>query len=284
MNSLEYIEVTVKFSPFSQERAEIVEACLSDLPYNSFVIGDDCLKAYIQKEDYDARMLKIVLSDLDFETTFSADLMLGRNWNSLWESHSFNPTVIGGCVTIKPWSAKGVPKTRYNISIRPNMAFGTGYHQTTSMMITSMLENASLIKGKRVLDMGCGTGVLAILAAKMGAEKTWAIDIDAVAAQSAFDNSYHNRVSPKIECVCGDASLLQAGWYDVILANIHRNIILMDTKTYAMGLKKGGMLTVSGFYESDAPDIIKEAAKNSLTLSKESSLEGWSCLTFSKEG
>jgi len=268
--------------PFTQEKAEIVEAFLSDLPFNSFTMEDDCLKAYIPKEEYDPRAVKLVLSGLDFDTKFSADMLLGRNWNAQWEASSYKPLVIDGTVTIKPWDCEGVPRTRYNISIRPNMAFGTGYHPTTSMMISSMLERASSIKGHAVMDIGCGSGVLAILSAKMGARKTWAVDVDAVAAQSAFDNAYHNRVSPKIECMCGDASLLQAGWYDVILANIHSNVILLDLKTYSGGLRKGGLLLVSGFYGTDVEAITKEASLHGLSLCGRKDTDEWACLAFEK--
>lgn len=168
------------------------------------------------------------------------------------------------------------------------MAFGTGYHETTYMMVRGMLRNESLIKGAVVLDMGCGTGILGILAAKMGAAKVYAIDIDKVASQSAFNNSHLNHVSRLLETYCGDASLIQSGKYDVLLANIHRNIILEDMKTYAGALKPGGVLITSGFYadeaegRGDASEIMTAASEFGLSMSFSDTREGWACVEFRK--
>ncbi len=294
MNSNEFIEVTLQFSPFSEELAEIVEAELAELPYDSFMIEEDCLKAYIQKDLYDARALKIVLGGLEFPVTFSANMMPSQNWNAQWEKE-FTPIIVGRDVTVRAlhhddddvaaaMASVGVHvrRTRYTIRINPQMAFGTGHHDTTFMMMQTMLAERDAIRGKVVMDMGCGTGVLAILAAKMGAAHTYGIDIDAVAAQSAFDNAHLNRIARKVETYCGDASLLQMGKYDVLLANIHRNIILMDMKTYARSLRSGGLLLVSGFYESDAQAIMAEAAERGLNFESQMTRDGWACLKFRK--
>ena len=173
--------------------------------------------------------------------------------------------------------------TRYNIKLRPEMAFGTGHHDTTRMMLSSMLEHRDNIRGKVVMDMGCGTAVLAILAAKMGAEKVYGIDIDAVAAHSAWLNARLNRVGRRVETYCGDASRLQLGKYDLLLANIHRNIILMDLRTYSRSLRAGGVLLLSGFYESDIPDIRTEAVKCGLEFIRQRVENGWACLHFRRD-
>ena len=228
MNSQEYIEVAVRIAPFSEENAEIVTAEISELPFESFTIEDPVLKCYIQKELYDAQALKVVLGGLDglgFETEFSANLMPAVNWNAVWESQ-FTPIVVDGKCTIKASFHEGLKRTRYNITIDPKMAFGTGHHQTTYMMCRALLQNEDAVRDKVVLDMGCGTAVLAILAAKMKAAQVYGIDIDAVAAISAYDNAKLNRTGKKIETYCGDASLLQRNTYDLILANINRNILL----------------------------------------------------------
>jgi len=286
MNSEEYIEVRVQVQPFSEEQSEIIMAELSELPFDSFVVEEPCLKCYIQKDLYRASDVKAVLSGFP-SARFTAELVQGQNWNKAWEE-TFEPIVVDGVVTIKAPFNKDVPRTRYNIWIDPQMAFGTGYHHTTYMMMQRMLGLS--MKGLSVADMGCGTAVLAILAAKMGARKVFAVDIDAVAARSAWGNCRWNRVGTRVETACGDASLLQMSTYNVLLANIHRNIILEDLPTYARSLKRGGHLLLSGFYEADIPLIAEAARTLELTpAGKEigpeqgiSLREGWACLEFAK--
>ena len=256
MNSQEYIEVAIKIAPFSEENAEIVTAEISELPFESFSAEDPYLRCYMQKELYDPAALKVVLSGLEgygFDMDWSANLIPATNWNALWESQ-FEPIVVDGKCTIKASFHEGLKKTRFNITIDPKMAFGTGHHQTTFMMCRALLQNEAEVRDKVVLDMGCGTAVLAILAAKMKAAKVYGIDIDAVAAISAYDNARLNKVGTRIETCCGDASLLQRNTYDVILANINRNILLQDIPTYALCLHKEGLLFVSGFYVEDMAD------------------------------
>ena len=280
MNSFQYIEVSVRIEPFSEEMAEILTAELSsELPYDMFVTEEPYLKCYIETEKYKASDLKVVLSGYPAAVSFEAVPVQGRNWNKAWED-SFEPIVVDGTVTVKAKFNTGVPRTRYNIWIDPQMAFGTGYHQTTYMMMQRLL--ALPVRGSYVVDMGCGTAILAILAAKMGARKVFAVDIDAVAANSAWGNCRWNKVGTRVETACGDASLLQMGTYDILLANIHRNIILEDLPTYVRSLKRGGRLLVSGFYEADSPAIITAAEALGLTLAGSSSRETWACLEFVK--
>ena len=267
MNSQEYIEVSVKITPFSDENAEIATAEISELPFESFTAEDPYLKCYIQKELYDVQMLKVVLDglqDYGFTVEYSANLMPAVNWNAVWESQ-FSPIVVDNRCTIDP-----------------KMAFGTGHHQTTYMMCRALLQNEESVKGKVVMDMGCGTAVLAILAAKMKASKVYGIDIDAVAAISAYDNARANRVGKIIETYCGDASLLQRNTYDVLLANINRNILLQDIPTYSHSLHRGGHLFVSGFYVEDMPMIIAMAQNSGLEYVSHDSIDNWCCIKFCK--
>ena len=285
MNSQEYIEVAVKITPFSEENAEIVTAEVSELPFESFTTEDPYLKCYIQKALYDQQALKVVLdgvSDYGFDAEFSANLMPEVNWNAVWESQ-FTPIVVDGLCTIKASFHEGLKRTRYNITIDPKMAFGTGHHQTTYMMCRALLENEDAVRGKVVMDMGCGTAVLAILAAKMKASQVYGIDIDAVAAISAYDNARLNRVGKIIETYCGDASLLQRNSYDVLLANINRNILLQDIPTYALCLHKGGLLFVSGFYVEDMPMIVGMAQNAGLEYMSHDSIDNWCCIKFAKK-
>jgi ribosomal protein L11 methyltransferase len=275
----QYLEVSVRLDPFSDESAEILMAELSDLPYDSFTVEEPFLKCFIPMAEYRPSDLKVVLSGYGFASGFTAAPVEGRNWNRNWEL-SFQPIVVDGTVTVKAPFNTAVPRTRYNIWIDPQMAFGTGYHHTTYMMMQRML--AISMRGLSVVDMGCGTAILGILAAKMGAKKVFAVDIDAVAARSAWGNARWNKVGTRIETACGDASLLQMGTYDVILANIHRNIILEDLPTYVRSLRRGGRLLVSGFYEADVPSVSDAAAALGLTLKGSSSREEWACLEFEK--
>ena len=284
MNSQEYIEVSVKITPYSEENAEIVTAEISELPFESFSSEDPFLKCYIQKELYDAQALKVVLSGLEgmgFDMEWSSTLMPVVNWNAEWESQ-FSPIVVDGKCTIKASFHKDLKKTRFNIIIDPKMAFGTGHHQTTFMMCRALLENEESVRGKVVMDMGCGTAVLAILAAKMKASRVYGIDIDAVAAISAYDNARLNRVGKIVETWCGDASLLQRNSYDVLLANINRNILLQDMQTYAGCLRRDGLLFVSGFYVEDMPMLIGAATAAGLEYVSHDSIDNWCCIKFHK--
>ena len=284
MNSQEYIEVAIKIAPFSEENAEILTAEISELPFESFTAEDPYLKCYIQKELYDAQALKVIMSgieDYGFEVEFTSNLMPAVNWNAVWESQ-FTPIIVDGTCTIKASFHEGLRRTRYNITIDPKMAFGTGHHQTTYMMCRALLQNEEAVRGKIVMDMGCGTAILAILAAKMKAEKVYGIDIDAVAAISAYDNARLNRVGKVIETYCGDASLLQRNSYDVLLANINRNILLQDIPTYAQCLHKDGLLFVSGFYVEDMPMIIGMAQNSGLEYVSHDSIDNWCCIKFQK--
>lgn len=282
MNSFDYLEVAVRLDPFTEEGAEVLMAELADLPFDSFVTEDPLLKCYIQTDRYRASDVKVVLSGYPFVAEFKATVVQGQNWNKAWEE-SFQPIVVDKTVTIKAPFNGAVPRTRFNIWIDPQMAFGTGYHHTTFMMMQRMLALEPVIKGQSVVDMGCGTAILAILAAKMGARKVFAVDIDAVAARSAWGNCRWNKVGSRVETACGDASLLQMTSYDVLLANIHRNIILQDLAVYCRSLRRGGHLLLSGFYQEDVPAIVSAAQALGLDHAGTSSREGWACVEFVKK-
>ena len=283
MNTFDYLEVAVRLDPFTEEMAEILTAELSELPFDSFVTEEPFLKCYIQTEDYRPQDVKVVLSGYPAAVGFTATPVQWQNWNKAWEQE-FKPIVVDGKVTIKAKFNENVPRTRFNIWIDPQMAFGTGYHNTTYMMMQRMLGLEAFIRGRSVVDMGCGTAILAILAAKMGARKVFAVDIDSVAAHSAWGNARWNRVGSRVETACGDASLLQMGTYDVLLANIHRNIILEDLPTYVRSLRRGGRLLLSGFYMADVPAIREAAEALGLQFAGSSEREDWACLEFAKTG
>ena len=282
---MEYIEASIEIQPFSEQYAEIVTAEIDSLGFESYLTEEPYLKAYIPREKFSEPHLKTVLSlipETEFKVRYTLSLIPEQNWNALWES-SFEPVVIDGRCTIKASFHKGLRRTRYTIVIDPKMAFGTGHHQTTSLIIRSMMQHEKFIRDRQVLDMGCGTGILSILAAKMkAAVPVHAIDIDPIAVRSARENAVRNRVGDRIKTLCGDASLIQAGKYDIIIANINRNIILEDMSTYSRGLRPEGILITSGFYTEDCGMTEAEAARQGLERLSSDSMDDWATVTFRK--
>lgn len=323
---MDYIEVTFNIEPFSIENAEIVEAIVVDCGFESFVTEDEALKGYIPIDDYSAeipRRLKILLGDFcdraqspryssgatenaaeaasGFTVSFQTNYIKEQNWNLPWEEQ-FSPIVVDELCTVKADFHKDLKRTKYNITIKPNMAFGTGHHQTTTLMMRTLLKLAGVessgtaeskgsvgsqgcnaLKGKQVLDMGTGTGILAILAAKLGALRpVHAIDVDVTAVNSAKENLWKNRLHKAVIVLYGDASLIQAGKYDIILANINRNILMEDLSTYHRGLRPGGLVVMSGFFGEDIPMLVERGAELGLTKVYSELLENWGLLILGK--
>ena len=283
---MDYIAVHIKIEPFSEERAEIVEAEITDLGFDSFTVEEPLLNAFIPADQFSEPNLKTMLSAFDgadFQISHTVELVKEQNWNAAWES-DFEPVVVGGEVTVRATYHKELPRTRYNIVIDPQMSFGSGHHQTTTMMVEQLLESRKALKGKAVLDMGCGTGILAITAAKLGAAvPVHAVDIDPRCCRSTVANARRNRVPHKLVTVCGDASVLIRGQYDFILANINRNILLADMASYVRALKpEGGHIFLSGFYTADIPMLLEKAASLGLSEVSRRSREDWALLVLKK--
>ncbi len=255
-----YIAYTFKVNPV-QPATEILIAELGYAGFESFVENQDGVTAYIQKEQWHNNVLDdvFVLNNSEFTITYTIEEIEQVNWNEEWEKN-FNPiTVDNRCAVRAPFHEK--PNTQYDIVIEPKMSFGTGHHETTYMMLKLLLNEP--VANKRVLDMGCGTGVLAILAGKMGASYVEAIDIDSWCYENALENVNRNNCN-NIVVKQGDAKLLSGSSFDVILANINRNILLEDIAIYAQCLTKNGVLMLSGFYKDDLPLITKECEANGL--------------------
>ena len=326
---MNYIEVSVKITPFTEENAEIVMATIDELGFESFTIEEPYLKGYIKQGDFSASNLKCLLSFFDGSEGFAVEsettLVKQENWNRVWESN-FEPIVIEDECTIKADFHKDLPLTKYNITIVPRMAFGTGHHQTTELMVKWILKIARdkaaavgakhpNLRGMQVLDMGTGTGILAFLAAKLGAARpVHAIDVDIAAVNSAKENAYKNHMHRATTILYGDAAMIQASKYDLILANINRNILLEDMSTYARGLKSadeikfrngmykgvptaagnsdeaaslaypasGSLLVLSGFYTEDVPLLKAEAEKQGLQYVSQMSKDNWCAVCFCK--
>ena len=274
-----YIGYTFKVEPV-QPGTEILIAELGFSGFESFVETSDGVIAYIQEADhFDALLDDIqILNSKEFSITYELETIAQTNWNAEWEKN-FNPIVVEDRCAIRAPFHK-VFNVEYDIVIEPKMSFGTGHHETTHMMIQHIL--ASDFTNKSVLDMGCGTGVLAILAEKKGANVLEAIDIDNWCYLNSLENVSRNECQ-HITVLEGDASLLKGKRFDVIIANINRNILLNDLSTYVTCLNEKGSLFLSGFYESDSELI--EATCNQLNLKLENTLmrNHWVALKFVKQ-
>jgi ribosomal protein L11 methyltransferase len=252
-----YIEYSFRVEP-KDPGTEILLAELAELPFESFEETDFGLKAYVRKPDWSAAMLEHVelLNSPAFVITYESSEIPPENWNEKWETH-FEPIEIDErCRVRAPFHPK--KEVRYDIVIEPKMSFGTGHHETTHMMLEFLLDLE--IEGKTVLDMGCGTAVLAILAGMKGAAEIEAIDIDHWSFLNAMENAKRNG-QERIRIFEGDSSVIPDTFYNLILANINRNVLLNDIPVYSDRIKEGGILLLSGFYDSDL-DLISEQCSN----------------------
>ncbi len=271
-----YIGYEFKVKPL-QPASEILIAELGYAGFESFVEHSEGVTAYIQKEDWNAFILEDIqiLNSEEFKITYEFNEIEQTNWNEEWEKN-FKPIVVDDLVTVRaPFHEK--PKTKYDLIIEPKMSFGTGHHETTHMMIQHILKND--FEGKSVLDMGCGTGVLAILAEKVGATKLDAIDIDNWCYLNSLENVERNDCK-NISVYEGDVKLLDRKHYDTIIANINRNILLADIPTYVKCLNSNGELYLSGFYEEDIPMLEDLCNKHMLKLKETIKRGDWVSLKF----
>ncbi len=276
MSNTVYIEYNFEITPL-QPTSDILIAELGAIGFESFVEHETGIQAYIQKEDWQADMLKEVgiLTNPDFSISYGFKEIEQENWNATWE-RNFNPiTVDNECEVRAPFHEKS--DVTYDIVIEPKMSFGTGHHETTHMMLQFILAHD--FKGKTVLDMGSGTGVLAILAEMRGAMSVDAIDIDNWCYLNAVENVERNNCK-QIKVYEGDASLLKDQKYDVIIANINRNILLADIPEYAKCLTKGGQLFLSGFYKEDIPLISKKCSEYGLNFEKNLQKNNWVAVKY----
>ena len=261
----------------SQIVSEILIAQLGEAGFESFTENEDGVIAYIQKKDWHQEILDgvPVLRSDDFNISHKMEEIEQVNWNSEWEKN-FEAIQVNNLVSIRaPFHTD--PKLKYDIIILPKMSFGTGHHETTHLMIQQLLDLE--LDGKSVLDMGCGTGILAIFSEMKGADKIDAIDIDDWCYENAIENAEKNQCN-KITVYKGDASLLTGKSYDVIIANINRNVLLRDIEIYSKNLTKNGVLLLSGFYKADIPIIDKIAQQNNLLLVKTLEKNNWVSLKY----
>jgi len=273
-----YIEYNFTVEP-KEPGTEILIAELGFAGFESFVENENGVNAYIQKEDWRAEILEdiSILKSEEFSIEFNKNEVAQTNWNSEWEKN-FEPIQVDDLVSIRaPFHED--KKLTYDIVIEPKMSFGTGHHETTHMMIQHLL--ALDLENKKTLDMGCGTGILAIFAEMKGAKPIDGIDIDNWCYVNSIENAERNNCN-SITFFEGDASLLTTQQYDVIIANINRNILLRDMKTYTNCLLEKGVLLLSGFYKEDIPTIDAEVSKYGLQLQKTIERNNWVSLKYIK--
>jgi len=278
---MDYIELTCRVDTKNPETAfEILIAQLNEIGYESYDQEEEKLKAYILEKFFDidaVRSLQVnTLTDCTIH--YSWQVIKTENWNQVWEK-SFKPIVVDNeCVIRAPFHT-GTPTLKYEIIIEPKMSFGTGHHETTYLMLKTMLKLD--FKDNTVLDMGCGTGVLAILAKLKGAKTVTAIDIDEWAYKNTLENIEKNNCTD-IQVFQGDASLLKNQNFDIIIANINRNILMSDISVYARGLNSNGMLLLSGLYDSDLQMIKDEAENHQLIYHSHKEKHNWVAALFYK--
>jgi ribosomal protein L11 methyltransferase len=279
---MDYLELTINVTP-KEPWTEIIIADLADKGFESFVETDEGLLAYAKSSDINAEnpILGTILNeaDLNFNYQMEVKIIPHQNWNAVWEA-DFKPVVVEEyCTILAPFHDQSVI-TGMPIIIQPKMSFGTGHHQTTWMMSKALFEIG--YQPKTVLDMGTGTGVLAFISEKLGAEKIVAVDIEDWSVENTIENAERNACT-KIEAICGDIDKVPDLGYDLILANINKNILKAHLPSYSNLLKTGGTLLLSGFFESDADELL--AVANPLGLEKKGSLnkEEWCCLSLTKQ-
>ncbi len=276
MSNINYIGYQFKVTPL-QPGVEILIAELGYAGFESFVETEEGVMAYIQKDDWKDTILEDIqiLDSDEFEIIYTFEDIEQVNWNEEWEKN-FSPIVVDDICTVRaPFHEK--PNTVYDIVIEPKMSFGTGHHETTHMMIQHILKND--FKNKSVLDMGCGTGVLAILAEMKGAKPIDAVDYDNWCYLNSIENVERNNCQ-HITVIEGDASVLKNKKYDIIIANINRNILLNDMAVYASCLNKNGMIFLSGFYNDDIPMIQEACEKHMLKFEEKLERNYWVSLKF----
>lgn len=276
---MEYTKVSCFPEPDSEINREILMAQMGELGFESFNETDDAVEAFIPSSAFSEELLKdeSLSNNSLFKVRFQTEVIPDQNWNEVWEKNYFKPLLVENRCLIRAPFHTDTPKAEYEIVIDPRMAFGTGNHETTYLMISAILSQD--LQGKQVLDMGCGTGILGILASMRGAETVKAIDIDEWAYNNTLDNAEINNVS-NINVSQGDASLLGREKFDVIYANIQRNILLQDLPTYASVMCKEAEIIMSGFYLEDLPAISAKAEEVGLKPAGYQERNNWVAARF----
>ncbi|MEZ4849082.1 MAG: 50S ribosomal protein L11 methyltransferase [Bacteroidia bacterium] len=269
-----YIETSISAPEVLREQ---VLALLANIGYSAFEDTESGINAYIEEPEFDQETFDHTLALFEGQgVTYVHQSIKSQNWNEQWEN-SYPSVMIDNFCQIIPSFRKPEPDFAYTITIDPKMSFGTGHHETTRLMIR-LMKNMDM-QGKTVLDMGCGTGVLGILGSQMGAQSVTGIDIDHWSYENARENVSINKTE-NIEIILGDSSVIPDQKFDIILANINRNVLLEDLPIYATRLKNGGLLAMSGYYLQDQKLLIQAAKPLNLELVSSEEDNQWLAMTF----
>lgn len=287
----DYISLQIKMMPMSEDSADLMAAFLADIGYESFVTTPTGVTAYIPHKNFSEEALVGIINEFPMPVDLSYEYVLekGKDWNEEWEKNYFQPILINDACIIHSTFHKDFAPADYEIIIDPKMAFGTGHHATTTMMVECLLELD--LQNKVVTDMGTGTGILAILASMRGAREVNAVEIDPVAVVNARENVEINKASGNphtskldINIFEGSAeTLANLPKADIFLANINRNVILADISLYVDAMKEKSLLILSGFYEKDIEMLVNAASLYGLNLRSSRVYEGdWACIIFER--
>ena len=279
---MRYFEVTCRIRPFSQDAADVLSAMLAEIGFESFSQTEDGLMAYIQQSVWSEAEMQEIVQDFclpEVEVSYTVAEAPDEDWNQVWEEEGFQPIQVSDEIVVHDVKHTDVPQVKYDILITPRLAFGTGSHETTRLILRTLAHLD--LAGKHVIDAGTGTGILSIMAVKRGAESVFAYDIDEWSVENTRDNLLLNHIYNNVEVEVGDSSVLEGQEKaDLLIANINRNILLQDLSRFALSLKPKGQMILSGFYLEDVQALTEAASKLGFSLLKTESEQGWAMLLF----
>jgi ribosomal protein L11 methyltransferase len=279
---MKYFEVNCKVQPFSEEAADILSAMLAEIGFESFSQTEDGLLAYIQQSVWDEAGMQEVVQNFclpEVSISYSKAEAPDEDWNQVWEEEGFQPVQVSDEIVVHDVKHTDVQQVKYDIVITPRLAFGTGSHETTRLILRTLAQLD--LQGKHIIDAGTGTGILSIMAIKRGAASVFAYDIDEWSVENTKDNLLLNHIYNNVEVLCGDSSVLEGKEKaDLLIANINRNILLGDLPRFSKSIREGGQMILSGFYLEDIQALTEAAEKLGFSLLKAESEQEWAMLLF----